>query len=352
MTSQTIAESILSSATCPTSTMLLEEVHRRGLRLILDFVPNHTSDQHPWFLESRSSRDNAKRDWYIWRDQPNNWTSNFGGSAWEFDELTGQYYYHSFLKQQPDLNWRNPAVKAAMFDVLRFWLRKGVDGFRVDVMWMIIKDDQFRDNPPNPGYHAGLSSNQRFLPVYNTNRPEVHAIVAEMRSVIDQFSDRVLIGEIYLPVAQLMTYYGKHLEGANLPFNFHLLQCAWSGGCDRPGHWRLLPGASAGCVAELGSRQPRSAPHRFPGRQAAGARCGHAAFYLARYAHHVLRRGDWHDQRAHRCQSRCRIQRRRTSPASVKAAIPNGRQCAGIEASMLDSLRECRGCPSARTCAR
>ncbi len=207
---------------------LLEEVHRRGLHLILDFVPNHTSDQHPWFLESRSSRDNAKRDWYIWRDQPNNWTSNFGGSAWEFDEATGQYYYHSFLKQQPDLNWRNPAVIAAMFDVLRFWLRKGVDGFRVDVMWLLIKDEQFRDNPPNPGYHAGLSSNHRFLPVYNSNRPEVHAIVAEMRSVIDQFSDRVLIGEIYLPVAQLMTYYGKHLEGANLPFNFHLLQCAWS----------------------------------------------------------------------------------------------------------------------------
>jgi alpha-glucosidase len=208
--------------------LLLEQMHRRGLRLILDFVPNHTSEQHPWFLESRSSRDNAKRDWYIWRDQPNNWTSNFGGSAWEFDHLTGQYYYHSFLKQQPDLNWRNPAVKAAMFDVLRFWLHKGVDGFRVDVMWMIIKDDQFRDNPPNPGYHASLSSNHRFLPLYNTNRPEVHAIVAEMRGVIDEFPDRVLIGEIYLPVAQLMTYYGKDLKGANLPFNFHLLQCAWS----------------------------------------------------------------------------------------------------------------------------
>jgi alpha-glucosidase len=208
--------------------LLLEQMHRRGLRLILDFVPNHTSDQHPWFLESRSSRENAKREWYIWRDQPNNWTSNFGGSAWELDERTGQYYYHSFLKQQPDLNWRNPAVRAAMFDVLRFWLQKGVDGFRVDVMWLLIKDDRFRDNPPNPGYHAGLSSNHRLLPIYNANRPEVHAIVSEMRSVIDEFSDRVLIGEIYLPLAQLMTYYGKDLQGANLPFNFHLLQCAWS----------------------------------------------------------------------------------------------------------------------------
>jgi alpha-glucosidase len=207
---------------------LLAEVHRRGLRLILDFVPNHTSDQHPWFLESRSSRENAKRDWYLWRDEPNNWSSNFGGSGWEFDEKTGQYYYHSFLKQQPDLNWRNPAVANAMFDVLHFWLQKGVDGFRVDVMWLMIKDDQFRDNPPNPGFRPGSPSSHRFLPVYNSNRPEVHAIVAEMRSVVDEYSDRVLIGEIYLPVPQLMTYYGKNLEGANLPFNFHLLQCPWS----------------------------------------------------------------------------------------------------------------------------
>jgi alpha-glucosidase len=207
---------------------LLSEVHRWGLRLILDFVPNHTSDRHPWFLQSRSSRRNAKRDWYIWRDQPNNWTSNFGGSAWEFDEGTGQYYYHSFLKQQPDLNWRNPAVARAMFDGLRFWLQKGVDGFRVDVMWLIIKDDQFRDNPPNPGFRPGSPSNHRLLPVYNSDRPEVHAIVAEMRSVVDAYSDRVLIGEIYLPIPQLMTYYGKDLEGANLPFNFHLLQCPWS----------------------------------------------------------------------------------------------------------------------------
>jgi alpha-glucosidase len=207
---------------------LLAEVHGRGLRLILDFVPNHTSDQHPWFLESRSSRESAKRDWYIWRDEPNNWASNFGGSGWELDAATGQYYYHSFLKQQPDLNWRNPAVVEAMFDVLRFWLRKGVDGFRVDVMWLMIKDDQFRDNPPNPGYRPGSPSNHRFLTLYNANRPEVHAIVAEMRGVVDEFSDRVLIGEIYLPIPQLMSYYGKDLEGANLPFNFQLLQCPWS----------------------------------------------------------------------------------------------------------------------------
>ena len=191
---------------------LLAEAHRRGLKVILDFVPNHTSDQHPWFLESRSSRDNPKRDWYLWRDQPNNWLSHFGGSGWEYDEKTDQYYYHSFLKQQPDLNWRNPEVKAAMFDALRFWLKKGVDGFRVDVMWLMIKDDQFRDNPPNPGYRLGQASNNRLLPIYNSDRPEVHDLVAEMRAVVDEFPQRVLIGEIYLPVPQLMTYYGQGSE--------------------------------------------------------------------------------------------------------------------------------------------
>ncbi|HEY1580583.1 MAG TPA: alpha-amylase family glycosyl hydrolase [Terracidiphilus sp.] len=207
---------------------LLADVHRRGLRMILDFVPNHTSDQHPWFLQSRSSRDNPKRDWYIWRDQPNNWQSHFGGSAWEFDKITGQYYLHEFLKEQPDLNWRNPAVKAAMFDALRFWLRKGVDGFRVDVMWLMIKDDQFRDNPPNPAYTVGQGSRAQVLPIYDADRPEIHALVGEMRSVMEEFGDRVLIGEIYLPIPRLMQYYGPGLRGANLPFNFQLLQCAWT----------------------------------------------------------------------------------------------------------------------------
>jgi alpha-glucosidase len=207
---------------------LLEEAHRRGLKVILDFVPNHTSDQHPWFLDSRSSRESSKRDWYLWRDEPNNWMSNFGGSGWEWDEPTAQYYYHSFLKEQPDLNWRNPPVRTAMYDALRFWLERGVDGFRVDVMWLLIKDDQFRDNPPNPDYRPGQSSGNSLLTLYNSNRPEVHPIIAEMRSVVDSYPGRVLIGEIYLPVKELMTYYGQDLKGANLPFNFLLLQSAWN----------------------------------------------------------------------------------------------------------------------------
>ena len=213
---------------------LVAEAHRRGLRLILDFVPNHTSNEHPWFIESRSSRANPKRDWYIWRDAgaegtfPNNWLSRFGGPAWEWDGRTNQYYYHSFLKEQPDLNWRNPAVKQAMYNALRFWLDRGVDGFRVDVLWLLIKDDQFRDNPVNPGYVPSESSHHRLLPFYTANRPEVHAVVAEMRSVTDTYPDRVLIGEIYLPIEQLVTYYGHDLKGAHLPFNFQLLQTAWN----------------------------------------------------------------------------------------------------------------------------
>jgi len=213
---------------------LLEESHSRGLKLILDFVPNHTSNQHPWFLQSRSSRDNPKRDWYIWKDAaeegavPNNWLSHFGGSAWEWDETTKQYYYHSFLKEQPDLNWRNPAVKKAMHQVLRFWLDRGVDGFRVDVLWLLIKDDQFRNNPVNPGYLPGEPSHHRQLPLYTADRPEVHAIATEMREVVDEYADRVLIGEIYLPIEQLVSYYGHELKGMNLPFNFQLIQTAWN----------------------------------------------------------------------------------------------------------------------------
>jgi alpha-glucosidase len=207
---------------------LLEEAHRRGLKVVLDFVPNHSSDHHPWFIESRSSRENPKRDWYLWRDEPNNWMSNFGGSGWERDRQTNQYYYHSFLKEQPDLNWRNPAVRTAMYDALRFWLDKGVDGFRVDVMWLLIKDDEYRDNPPDPHFAPGQSSGNSLLPIFNSNRPEVHDVVAEMRAVIDSYPVRVLIGEIYLPMKDLMTYYGQNLDGANLPFNFMLLQSAWS----------------------------------------------------------------------------------------------------------------------------
>jgi alpha-glucosidase len=213
---------------------LVSAAHAAGLKVILDLVPNHTSKEHPWFIESRSSRDNSKRDWYIWRDPgpdgrpPNNWLSEFGGSAWQYDASTGQYYYHAFLAQQPDLNWRNPAVREAVYDVMRFWLRRGVDGFRVDVIWHLIKDAEFRDNPPNPYYREGRPPHEKILTRYSTDQPEVHDVIAEMRRVADEFGSRVLIGEVYLPLQRLVAYYGNDLTGAQMPFNFALLSTLWS----------------------------------------------------------------------------------------------------------------------------
>ena len=212
---------------------LLDQAHQRDIKLILDLVPNHTSDKHPWFLESRSSRNNPKRNWYIWQDPkpdgslPNNWLSVFGGPAWEWDETTGQYYYHAFLKEQPDLNWRNPDVQQAMLDVMRFWLDKGVDGFRVDVMWHMIKDEQLRDNPVNTGYQQHMATYEQLLPVYSTDQPEVHDIVHKMRKVLDGYKERMMIGEIYLPIHKLVTYYGTDSQGAHLPFNFMLISLPW-----------------------------------------------------------------------------------------------------------------------------
>lgn len=212
---------------------LIAEARKAGIRVILDFVPNHTSDQHPWFQESRISPGSAKRDWYIWRDPkpdgspPNNWISNFGGSAWERDPASGQFYYHAFLREQPDLNWRNPAVRAAMHEALRFWLDRGVDGFRVDVIWHLIKDAELRDNPPNAAYQPGRPQIEKFLQVHSADQDEVLEVVEELRALLDRYDDRVLIGEIYLPLERLMAYYGRDLRGAHLPFNFQLLNAAW-----------------------------------------------------------------------------------------------------------------------------
>ena len=168
-----------------------------------------------------------------WRDPardggpPNNWLSEFGGRAWEFDPQTSQYYCHTFLSAQPDLNWWNPDLRAAMYDVIRFWLARGVDGFRVDVIWHLIKDREFRDNPANPAFRRGQPPHQSLVPLYTTDRPEVHDVIRQMRMVVDEFPNRVLIGEIYLPIERLVAYYGRDLQGLHLPFNFALLSTSW-----------------------------------------------------------------------------------------------------------------------------
>jgi alpha-glucosidase len=211
---------------------LVAAAHARGIRVLLDFVPNHSSDRHPWFIESRASRSSPKRGWYIWRDArpdgspPNNWQSLFGGSAWEWDDTTGQYYYHAFLKEQPDLDWSDPEVRAAMHAVLRFWLARGIDGFRIDVLWHLAKDEQLRDDPDDvtdPEIVAALEGRESF----SADRPGIERIVAELRTVADEFDDRVLIGELYLPLERLVRYYGEEGRGVHLPFNFGLILWPW-----------------------------------------------------------------------------------------------------------------------------
>ncbi|MDZ7727401.1 MAG: alpha-amylase family glycosyl hydrolase [Dehalococcoidia bacterium] len=204
---------------------LIAACHERGVALLLDYVPNHSSDQHPWFQESRARRDSAKRDWYVWRDPapgggpPNNWQSVFGGPAWTFDASTGQYYLHSFLPEQPDLNWRNLELVQAMHDVLRFWFRRGIDGFRIDVLGRLMKHPDLPDNPPPPDADPpGLRS-------YNHNFPDVFEAVRGMRAVADEFPGRVLVGEVF---GSLMSwpgiYGGDALDGLHLAFNFSYIQ--------------------------------------------------------------------------------------------------------------------------------
>jgi alpha-glucosidase len=290
--------------------LLVAAAHARGLKVMLDFVPNHSSDEHPWFVESRASRDNPKRDWYVWRDPapgggpPNNWLSFFGGGAWEWDAATGQYYLHLFHKKQPDLNWRHPEVRRVMLDALRFWLDRGVDGFRVDVMWLLIKDEQFRDNPPNPDYREGEHPLNRQLQLYTMDQPETHTIVAEWRRLFDQYDERMMVGEIYLPVERLVSYYGENGTGAHLPFNFHLIMTdAMACAADRHPN-RYLRGRSAGPrLAELGAWQPRPASYRQPRRRRPGPRGGDAASDAARHTDDLLWRRDRHARRRYPTRS-------------------------------------------------
>ena len=211
---------------------LLVDVHERGMKLILDLVPNHSSDEHKWFKESSSSRDNSKRDWYIWRDpapdggSPNNWLSFFGGPAWTFDEATRQYYLHQFVTQQPELNYRHPDVLPAMLDNMRFWLDKGVDGFRVDVIWLMLKDEALRDEPPNPEWD-GVEPFGSLQHIYTQNVPGIHDIVRQMRGVLNEYDQRMMVGEIYLPYDELTKFYGRSQDECHLPFNFHLINYDW-----------------------------------------------------------------------------------------------------------------------------
>ncbi|MCB0195052.1 MAG: alpha-glucosidase [Anaerolineae bacterium] len=224
----------------------LKEAHRRDLRVILDLVLNHTSDQHPWFIESRSSRHNPKRDWYVWHDPapdggpPNNWHAIFSDSAWEYDAATGQYYYHLFFAEQPDLNWRNPEVKQAMFDAVRFWLDLGVDGFRIDAIGGVFEDPAlpnhtvdltphdlfkailaFYPNPPDSKTLVYVRQNYNRMLQYQMDQPELHELLQELRAVVDEYPDRVLVGE-----TEDVSYYGDDNNELHMVFNFPLMNTA------------------------------------------------------------------------------------------------------------------------------
>ncbi|HEY0430821.1 MAG TPA: alpha-glucosidase [Pyrinomonadaceae bacterium] len=203
---------------------LASEAKKRNIRIIMDFVMNHTSDQHAWFKESKSSKDNPKRDWYIWRDgkgrnqPPNNWLSTFGGSAWKFDPITGQWYYHFFYPEQPDLNWRNPEVEKAMFGVTSWWYERGVAGFRLDAVDTLFEDPDLKDNPVIPGKNQ--YGDPKMQNLYNTKLPELHGVLQRLRQVADKY-DAVLIGETWTKdIHELKQYYGEHSNELQMPMDF------------------------------------------------------------------------------------------------------------------------------------
>jgi alpha-glucosidase len=221
---------------------LLAAAHARGLRLIVDWVPNHTSDRHPWFEESRRSRDDPRREWYVWRDPkpdgspPNNWLASFGGPAWTWDARTRQYYLHSFLPEQPDLDWRNPTVRHTMLSTLEFWLDRGVDGFRIDCAHAVMKDPALRDNPPAPphhrAFHKDMGAYGTQLHLHDRSHPDTHGVYRDVRRLLDAHGrerPRVSIGEIHLfELREWVSYYGAELDELHMPFNFTLLGIPWT----------------------------------------------------------------------------------------------------------------------------
>ena len=232
---------------------LVAECHARELKLILDWVPNHSSDQHAWFKESRSSRDNPKRDWYVWRDEPNDWMSVFKacGKAWTFDETTRQYYLHSFMPEQPDLNWDNPEVERAMHDVLRFWMDRGVDGLRLDAIAKIAKDPQLRD-------HVGASRR------HDEDWESIHPRLRGIRSVIDEYEDRMIVGEVALQDLHRVVAYLEYGDQLHLAHNFVFIDQDWGAERYADSISRLREARRGPCLARLVPGQPRQEPPAQP----------------------------------------------------------------------------------------
>ena len=258
---------------------LVAEAGARGIRVLMDIVPNHTSEEHPWFVESRSSRTSTHRDWYVWADGkeegelPNNWVSSFGGPGWTLDEATGQYYFHNHLQEQPDLNWWNEDVRAAFDDIFRFWSDRGVAGFRIDVANVIIKDAELRDNPPATEEDDFETQMFGQRSVYNANRPEVHDVIRRWRRLADGYEEpRLLIGETPVPVDKLAEFYGNGSDELGLAFNFNFIDAPFrvpdmraiveeTEGALPAGAWPAWTGPTTTCSASRpgGPRTIRSA---------------------------------------------------------------------------------------------
>lgn len=209
---------------------LIQEAHKRKIRVIMDLVLNHTSDEHPWFVESRRSRENPYRDWYIWKDPnpkggpPNNWYSVFGGKAWKFDPQTGQYYLHLFHEKQPDLNWRNPLVQKAILGVLKFWLDRGTDGFRLDVFNAYFKHPEFPDNPTRIWGLRGFENQEH---VYDIDQPEMIPLLQEFRQLMNRYPETYAVGETFLSTPlKAAKYCGD--DRLHAAFNFSFLECRWN----------------------------------------------------------------------------------------------------------------------------
>jgi len=219
---------------------LVAAAGERGIRVLFDLVPNHSSDRHPWFLASRSSRDDPKRDWYVWRDPkadgspPNNWVSSFFGSAWKLDDATGQYYLHSFLEAQADLNWWNEQVRAAFDEILRFWFDRGIAGFRIDVVHKMVKDPELRDNPPASESDSFIERVWGQRELHNADQPQNHAVIRRWRTIAEQYPDpRVLVGETYLfDQRRVGAYHGRDDE-LHLTFNIPFLWSTFEAGAIR-----------------------------------------------------------------------------------------------------------------------
>ena len=213
---------------------LIKKTHSRDMKVLMDFVPNHTSSEHPWFIESSSSKNNPKRDWYIWKSPkkegivPNNWLSQFGGPAWELDKKTGEYYLHTFDVSQPDLNWRNPQVVEEILNVMRYWIKRGVDGFRVDVAYYLFKDPFFRDEPHNPVFAEHHTHYDSLLHIYTIALPETLNMLKKLNAIVNEFDDKFMICEIYTFLHEIINLYRIVDHQSFAPFNFSFISLPWN----------------------------------------------------------------------------------------------------------------------------